>query len=58
MEGDFKDLKSEERVDALIVIKNRYKNEIDVSPERLSCIIFEVIAIELQSYFKRTFIGK
>lgn len=58
VEGDFKDLKSEERVDALIIIKDRYKNEIDVSPERLSCIIFEVIAIELQSYFKRTFIGK
>lgn len=43
VEGDFKDLKSEERVDALIIIKDRYKNEIDVSPERLSCIIFEAI---------------
>lgn len=58
VEREFRDLKSEERVDALIVIKDRYKNEIDVSPERLSCIIFEVIAIELQRYFKRTFIGK
>lgn len=58
VERDFRDLKSEERVDALIIIKDRYKNEIYVSPERLSCIIFEVIAIELQRYFKRTFIGK
>ena len=58
VEREFRDLKSEERVDALIVIKDLYKNEIDVSPERLSCIIFEVIAIELQRYFKRTFIGK
>ena len=58
VERDFRDLKSEERVDALIIIKEQYKNEIYVSPERLSCIIFEVIAIELQRYFKRTFIGK
>lgn len=48
VERDFRELNSEERVDALEVIRKQYKNEIDVSPERLICIIFEVSAIELQ----------
>lgn len=43
VERDFKHLKSGERVDALIDIRKHYKREMGVSPERLSCIIFEAI---------------
>lgn len=47
VERDFWQLKTEERVDALKVLRKRYENEIDVFPEILTCIIFEVSAIEL-----------
>ncbi|XP_066030249.1 uncharacterized protein [Pocillopora verrucosa] len=43
VERDFWQLKTEERVDALEVLRKRYENEIDVFPEILTCIIFEAI---------------
>lgn len=43
VERDFKNLKSEDREDALIVIRKQYNREMGVSPKRLSCIIFEAI---------------